>query len=188
MRSSWCRNRQFERHINSFGFQTAFGSFSDISILAPHLNLAAVNLSTGYYHAHQPGEYVRLDEVEDLVGRIAKLLQTKTEQFSYTQRFTARKLGEPNDLQRKRLIALSDAHIVRINHQNIADGRGYFMDISGRIYLYLDECDRMVHIRDAEAFCMDGSAATYQAGLAKEYAVVELEEALCMMDLSRDSA
>lgn len=49
-----CRNRQFERHINSFGFQTAFGSFSDISILAPHLNLAAVNLSTGYYHAHQP--------------------------------------------------------------------------------------------------------------------------------------
>ena len=51
-----CRNRQFERHINSFGFQTAFGSFSDISILAPHLNLAAVNLSTGYYHAHQLGE------------------------------------------------------------------------------------------------------------------------------------
>ena len=62
------------------------------------------------------------------------------------------------------------------------------MDIGGRIYLYLEECDRMVHIRDAEAFCMDGSAATYQAGLAKEYAVVELEEALRMMDLSRDSA
>lgn len=183
-----CRNRQFERHINSFGFQTAFGSFSDISILAPHLNLAAVNLSTGYYHAHQPGEYVRLDKVEELIGRVEKLLQTKTEQFSYTQRFTARKLGEPNDLQRKRLIALSDAHFVRINHQNVADGRGYYMDISGRIYLYLEECDRMVHIRDAEAFSVDGSAAAYQAGMAKEYAVVELEEALRMMDLSRDSA
>ena len=182
-----CRNRQFERHINSFGFQTAFGSFSDISILAPHLNLAAVNLSTGYYHAHQPGEYVRLDKVEELIGRVEKLLQTKTERLSYTQKFTARKLGEPNDLQRKRLIALSDAHFVRINHQNVADGRGYFMDISGRIYLYLDECDRMVHIGDAEALCMDGSAAAYQAGLAKEYAVVELEEALRMMDLSRDS-
>ena len=180
-----CRNRQFERHINSFGFQTAFGSFSDISILAPHLNLAAVNLSTGYYHAHQPGEYVRLDEVEDLVGRIAKLLQTKTEQFSYTQRFTARKLGEPNDLQRKRLIALSDAHIVRINHQNIADGRGYFMDISGRIYLYLDECDRMVHIGDAEALCMDGSAAAYQAGQAKEYKTIEMEEAMRLLEQER---
>ena len=180
-----CRNRQFERHINSFGFQTAFGSFSDISILAPHLNLAAVNLSTGYYHAHQPGEYVRLDKVEELIGRIAKLLQTKTEQFSYTQRFTARKLGEPNDLQRKRLIALSDAHFVRINHQNVADGRGYYMDISGRIYLYLEECDRMVHIRDAEAFCMDGSAATYRAGSAKEYKTIEMEEAMRLLGQER---
>lgn len=183
-----CRNRQFEQYINGFGFQTAFGSFSDISILAPHLNLAAVNLSTGYYHAHQPGEYVRLDEVETLIGRVAKLLQAKTERFSYTQKFAARELGEPSDLQRKRLTALLDTHIVRINNQNVADGRGYYMDISGRIYLYLEECDCMVHIRDAEAFCMDGSAAAYQAGLAKEYAVVELEEALRMMDLSRDSA
>ena len=180
-----CRNRQFERHINSFGFQTAFGSFSDISILAPHLNLAAVNLSTGYYHAHQPGEYVRLDKVEELIGRVEKLLQTKTERLSYTQKFTARKLGEPNDLQRKRLIALSDAHIVRINHQNIADGRGYFMDISGRIYLYLEECDRMVHIRDAEAFRMDGSAATYQAGSAKEYKTIEMEEAMRLLGQER---
>ena len=180
-----CRNRQFEQHINSFGFQTAFGSFSDISILAPHLNLAAVNLSTGYYHAHQLGEYVRLDKVEELIGRVEKLLQTKTEQFSYTQRFTARKLGEPNDLQRKRLIALSDAHFVRINHQNVADGRGYYMDISGRIYLYLEECDRMVHIRDAEAFCMDGSAATYQAGSAKEYKTIEVEEAIRLLGRER---
>ena len=180
-----CRNRQFERHINSFGFQTAFGSFSDISILAPHLNLAAVNLSTGYYHAHQPGEYVRLDKVEELIGRVEKLLQTKTERLSYTQKFTARKLGEPNDLQRKRLIALSDAHIVRINHQNIADGRGYFMDISGRIYLYLDECDRMVHIGDAEALCMDGSAAAYQAGQAKEYKTIEMEEAMRLLGQER---
>ena len=180
-----CRNRQFEQHINSFGFQTAFGSFSDISILAPHLNLAAVNLSTGYYHAHQPGEYVRLDKVEELIGRVEKLLQTKTEQFSYTQRFTTRKLGEPNDLQRKRLIALSDAHFVRINHQNVADGRGYYMDISGRIYLYLEECDRMVHIGDAEAFCMDGSAAAYQAGSAKEYKTIEMEEAMRLLEQER---
>ena len=180
-----CRNRQFEQYINGFGFQTAFGSFSDISILAPHLNLAAVNLSTGYYHAHQPGEYVRLDEVEDLVGRIAKLLQTKTEQFSYTQRFTARKLGEPNDLQRKRLIALSDAHFVRINHQNVADGRGYYMDESGSIYLYLNECDRMVHIRDAEAVYPDGSDAIYQGGLAKEYKSIEMEEAMRLLGQER---
>ena len=180
-----CRNRQFERHINSFGFQTAFGSFSDISILAPHLNLAAVNLSTGYYHAHQPGEYVRLDKVEELIGRVEKLLQTKTEQFSYTQRFTTRKLGEPNDLQRKRLIALSDAHIVRINHQNIADGRGYFMDEHGGVYLYLDEHDRMVHIDSAEAFCKDGTAAAYQKNNAQTFITIEMEEAMRLLGQER---
>lgn len=180
-----CRNRQFEQHINSFGFQTAFGSFSDISILAPHLNLAAVNLSTGYYHAHQPGEYVRLDKVEELIGRVEKLLQTKTEQFSYTQRFTTRKLGEPNDLQRKRLIALSDAHFVRINHQNVADGRGYYMDISGRIYLYLEECDRMVHIDSAEAFCKDGTAAAYQKNNAQTFITIEMEEAMRLLERER---
>ena len=180
-----CRNRQFEQYINSFGFQTAFGSFSDISILAPHLNLAAVNLSTGYYHAHQPGEYVRLDKVEELIGRVEKLLQTKTERFSYAPKPAAGILDEPNGLQRKRLIALSDAHFVRINHQNVADGRGYYMDISGRIYLYLEECDRMVHIGDAEAFCMDGSAAAYQAGSAKEYKTIEMEEAMRLLGQER---
>ena len=180
-----CRNRQFEQYINSFGFQTAFGSFSDISILAPHLNLAAVNLSTGYYHAHQPGEYVRLDKVEELIDRVEKLLQTEAERFSYAPKPAARKLNEPDGLQRKRLIALSDAHFVRINHQNVADGRGYYMDISGRIYLYLEECDRMVHIRDAEAFCMDGSAATYQAGSAKEYKTIEMEEAMRLLEQER---
>lgn len=180
-----CRNRQFEQYINGFGFQTAFGSFSDISILAPHLNLAAANLSTGYYHAHQPGEYVRLDKVEELISRVEELLQTKTERFPYTQKFTARKLGEPNDLQRKWLMALSDAHIVQINNQNVADGRGYFMDERGGVYLYLDEHDRMVHIRGAEAFCKDGSAAAYQAGQAREYKTIEMEEAMRLLGQER---
>ena len=180
-----CMNEQFEQHICSFGFQTAFGSFSDISILAPKLNLAAVNLSTGYYNAHRENEIVHLDEVEKLIGRVEKLLQAKTERFSYTQKFAARELGEPNDLQRKRLIALSDAHIVRINHQNIADGRGYFMDEHGGVYLYLDEHDRMVHIDSAEAFCKDGTAAAYQKNNAQTFITIEMEEAMRLLGQER---
>ena len=126
-----------------------------------------------------------MDKVEELIGRVEKLLQTKTEQFSYTQRFTARKLGEPNDLQRKRLIALSDAHIVRINHQNIADGRGYFMDEHGGVYLYLDEHDRMVHIDSAEAFCKDGTAAAYQKNNAQTFITIEMEEAMRLLGQGR---
>lgn len=180
-----CMNEQFEQHICSFGFQTAFGSFSDISILAPKLNLAAVNLSTGYYNAHRVNEIVHLDEVEKLIGRVEKLLQAKTERFSYTQKFAARELGEPIDLQRKQLTALLDTHIVRINHQNVADGRGYYMDDSGGIYLYLDECDRMVHIHDAEAFCKDGSVAAYQKNNAQTFITIEMEEAMRLLEQER---
>ena len=180
-----CRNRQFERHINSFGFQTAFGSFSDISILAPHLNLAAVNLSTGYYHAHQPGEYVRLDKVEELIGRVEKLLQKKTERFPYASKPMARKLNEPDGLRRKQLTALRDMHVVRINHQNVADGRGYFMDEHGGVYLYLDEHDRMVHIDSADAFCKDGTAAAYQKNNAQTFITIEMEEAMRLLGQGR---
>lgn len=180
-----CKNEQFEQHICSFGFQTAFGSFSDISILAPKLDLAAVNLSTGYYNAHRANEFVRLDEVEKLIGRVEKLLQKKTERFPYASKPMARKLNEPDGLRRKQLTALLDTHIVRIKHQDVADGRGYFMDEHGGVYLYLDEHDRMVHIDSAEAFCKDGSAATYQAGQAKEYKTIEMEEAMRLLEQER---
>lgn len=180
-----CRNRQFERHINSFGFQTAFGSFSDISILAPKLDLAAVNLSTGYYHAHQPGEYVQLDKVEELIGRVEKLLQKKTERFPYASKPMARKLNEPDGLRRKQLTALLDTHIVRIKHQDVADGRGYFMDEHGGVYLYLDEHDRMVHIDSAEAFCKDGTAAAYQKNNAQTFITIEMEEAMRLLGRER---
>ena len=43
----------------------------------------------------------------------------------------------------------------------------------------------MVHIRDAEAFRMDGSAATYQAGSAKEYKTIEMEEAMRLLGQER---
>ena len=184
-----CQNRQFAQHITKFSFQTSVGSFSDISILAPKLDLAAVNLSTGYYNAHQTGEYVRLDEVENLIGRIETLLQAKTERFPYAPK-RQRKSGMTdcetrNASQEKRLVALSDEHIVQINRQHVADGRGYYMDVGGNVYLNLDEHDCMVHICGAEAFCKDGSAATYQAGKAKSYRVIEMEEAMRLMEQER---
>lgn len=90
-----------------------------------------MNLSTGYYNAHRVNEIVHLDEVEKLIGRVEKLLQKKTERFPYASKPMARKLNEPDGLRRKQLTALLDTHIVRIKHQDVADGRGYFMDEHG---------------------------------------------------------
>ena len=52
-----CDNPKFEEYITSKGFVTAEGSFSDISIVAPELGVAAVNLSSGYYNAHTLHEF-----------------------------------------------------------------------------------------------------------------------------------
>ena len=129
---------------------------------------------------------MRLDEVEKLIGRVKSLLQAETGRFSYSDRqLPCNAQIEWTAPQRKRLQALSNEHIVEVNHQAIADGRGYYMDGSGRIYLYLDECDRMVHIRDAEAVYPDGSDAIYQVGLAKEYKTIEMEEAMRLLEQER---
>ena len=178
-----CRNTQFEQLIESFGFRMNYGSFSDISILAPHFDLAAVNLSTGYYNAHQLGEYVRLDEVEDLIGRVEKLLQSKTERFPYSPvRHTKSGGYDLPVLQRKRMVELQKENYVQINGQSVADGRGYYMDAEGCIYLYLDDYARMVCIRGAEAFNKDGSAAEYHADMAKEHEIIEIEEAMRLLN------
>lgn len=53
-----CGNREFHKFILGFGFTEDRGSFSGISILAPRFDIAAVNLSAGYYNAHQLHEMI----------------------------------------------------------------------------------------------------------------------------------
>ena len=46
-----CDNPEFTEFVCSFGFSEEAGSFSDISVIAPYLKRAAVNISAGYYWA-----------------------------------------------------------------------------------------------------------------------------------------
>lgn len=52
-----CDNPKFEEYINSFGFHTCRGSYTDISVLCPEWECAGVNLSVGYYDEHTYCEY-----------------------------------------------------------------------------------------------------------------------------------
>ena len=69
-----CANAEFEEYITSFGFQTAQGSFSDISTLCPIWQIAGVNLSVGYYNEHSYEELIKFDETEETFDRLKKLL------------------------------------------------------------------------------------------------------------------
>ena len=82
-----CDNTDFEDFITKEFYETACGSFSDISVLAPFLKCAAVNLSCGYYNAHTEKEYVVLHEMEASIKAACDILaRTKEEdKFEYIE-------------------------------------------------------------------------------------------------------
>ena len=69
-----CDNKNFESYITSKGFKTAFGTFSDISIIAPELGVAAVNLSSGYYSAHTLHEYINRRELNVVLAKVIEII------------------------------------------------------------------------------------------------------------------
>ena len=69
-----CSNLEFEAYITSKGFVTASGSFSDISIIAPEMGVAAVNLSSGYYNAHTLHEYINRRHVEVVIQSVIGII------------------------------------------------------------------------------------------------------------------
>lgn len=81
-----CANEDFEDFVTKEYFKTNYGSFSDISIIAPELKVAAVNLSCGYYNAHTTKEYVVWDEMVKITQEAIKLIdRADGTQFEYIE-------------------------------------------------------------------------------------------------------
>lgn len=85
-----CDNPEFEAFITDGYFKTAYGSFSDISIIAPELKCAAVNLSCGYYNAHTTDEFVVMTEMENNIHEACVILDktTKNDRFEYIEGYS----------------------------------------------------------------------------------------------------
>lgn len=69
-----CDNADFEAFINAYGFKTDYGSFSDISTVAPALGVAAVNLSCGYYNAHTTKEIINLYDLNNSIAKLSRII------------------------------------------------------------------------------------------------------------------
>lgn len=80
-----CDNKDFTAHVlDNTGFKEAIGSFSDISVLMPASKLCGVNLSSGYYNAHTPNEYVLYEEMFDTLNAAKALIEAEcSEPFEY---------------------------------------------------------------------------------------------------------
>ena len=120
-----CDNPEFEDFVSSFGFETANGSCSDISYIAPYLETAAVNISCGYYCEHQRHEYIHLEEMELNAARVAgnlnlgRLVQLSCYPSGYPIKFHA--------------IAFAVLQRNRHTSEEAADSHRRFQYISGSI-------------------------------------------------------
>lgn len=70
-----CDNEIFTKYVENFGFTTNFGSFTDISIIAPTWKIAAVNLSTGYYNEHSQNEYLHTRALVNTIEKVENMLK-----------------------------------------------------------------------------------------------------------------
>lgn len=79
-------NMEFQRFIlDTTGNKDAYGSFSDICNLSEETLVSSFNISCGYYNAHTTDEYVVMEELEECIKRVIKLLEAnKAEDIKYT--------------------------------------------------------------------------------------------------------
>ena len=87
-----CDNKEFTKFITSAFWKKNYGSFSDISYVAPHLKAAAVNLSCGYFNAHTASEYVEIESLDECVRQVTALLE-RTDDTKYEYVEAARMYG-----------------------------------------------------------------------------------------------
>lgn len=69
-----CDNDDFTKFIESFGFNTDIGSYSDISFIAPVWGVAAVNLSVGYVDEHSYSERLFIEALEETIYKVKEIL------------------------------------------------------------------------------------------------------------------
>jgi len=69
-----CDSKPLNAWVERFGWESATGSFSDISTLCPAWGIAGVNLSTGYYQEHQQTEHLILPHLAHTIERVAAML------------------------------------------------------------------------------------------------------------------
>ena len=187
-----CDNREFRRFIRGFGFEEASGSFSDISILAPHLKTAAVNISAGYYNAHRNHEMIDTEVMRNNVERIIGMIVTPTDHFQYRSRLSGilprSRCGtffgnKGTDIssevfERRLLMRLPEDTRLLINGHELISTRPYMMDPGGTVYTYIASLGVAVESEMLMACNADGKEIGFKDADAQWIRIVSYEEAI----------
>ena len=188
-----CDNPDFTDFVLSFGFEENHGTFSDISVIAPPLNTAAVNISAGYYNEHRLHEYIDMLAVENNIRRIGEMIMADSKHFEFIKRtHDDRQLSmfgdwgwrpmdlslDSNESKRKMLMKLpEECHLVT-NGCEIDGGSRYYIDRENNVYIYLEELDAAVESEHTFACDDNGEQIRFMVNHAKKYSVITMEEAI----------
>ena len=188
-----CDNPEFTDFVLGFGFEENHGTFSDISVIAPPLNTAAVNISAGYYNEHRLFEYIDMLAVENNIRRIGEMIMADSEHFEFIKRVhDDRQLSMfgncgwvPMELsiadgtgKRKALMKLPDACHIVTNGCEIAGESRYYIDRENNVYNYLAEINAAVESEHTFACDDNGEQIPFVAALAKRVPIIAMEEAV----------
>ena len=69
-------NKDFHEYVENFGFETNWGSFSDISIICPSWGVSGVNLSVGYEDEHFEIERLFISTMQKTILKVCKMFNT----------------------------------------------------------------------------------------------------------------
>ena len=188
-----CDNPEFTDFVLGFGFQENHGSFSDISVIAPYLNTAAVNISAGYHNEHRTHEYIDMLAVENNIRRIGEMIMADSEHFEYVKRtHDDRQLSMFGDWgwvpmgfsipdstgKRKALMMLpNECHLIT-NGCEIEGGSRYYLDRENNVYIYLSEIDAAIESEHTFACDDNGEQIPFSAAHAKRISVITMDEAV----------
>lgn len=189
-----CENEAFERFICGFGFEKQYGTCSDISYIAPHLGVAAVNISSGYYCEHQRHEYIRIDQMEKTAERVAAMVQAPSEAFKYMERpymMPLRRQSARYDLSggawdsmaagmngdRCLAMALPADACVKVHGFRVSEGE-YLLDGKENLLRYIPELDAAVCVEQGQAYDAQGNKFRFELDDLRRVRVIPVAEAL----------
>jgi hypothetical protein len=186
-----CDNQDFREYVAEFGFREAFGSFSDISILAPYLKTAAVNLSTGYYNAHRNHVLIDTQVMATNTERVIEMVMTPTEHYTYRTNPTKQLkyiLGKSlfdqyltdftSDTEtQKLLMPLPEDARLMADGIEVPSTKNYMIDRNGTVYAYIEALDAAVESEILIASTTGNQAISFFPYNAKRLRTISYEEA-----------
>lgn len=185
-----CNNPEFTEFVCSFGFCEAIGSFSDISVVAPHLETAAVNISAGYYNEHRLHEMIDTFAMQDNIERIIRMARIETKKYPYKQRRssffrqqTLFDIGFGEKSKEKLLMELPEDSRLMMNGYEIIPTGTYLMDNDGNVYAPIPELNAAVLSENAVACDNNGELISFSLYDAKRTKVLSMESAMEQLEM-----